>query len=70
MVNLNDIDEGERFRQDYGDLQALAEDISEKGLIQPLAVTPQQSFDKPYKLQAGGRRGEKVFFRQNLSNCD
>ena len=43
-----------RFRKDMGDLQGLAEDIDDLGLIQPVVVTPAN------KLVAGGRRIEAV----------
>jgi len=43
-----------RFRKDMGDLQGLADDIDDLGLIQPVVVTPAN------KLVAGGRRIEAV----------
>jgi ParB/RepB/Spo0J family partition protein len=49
-VPIGDIKVGTRFRQDYGDLERLAESIKRYGLIQPLAV------DAAYNLLAGGRR--------------
>ena len=49
-LNIDQIQVGERFREDYGNVEELAESIKEHGLIHPLAV------DKDYKLIAGGRR--------------
>jgi ParB family chromosome partitioning protein len=43
-----------RFRKDMGDLQGLADDIDDLGLIQPVVVTPAN------KLVSGGRRIEAV----------
>jgi DNA modification methylase len=57
VINLTDIEIGERYRKDYGDLQAFALDIKEKGLICPVAVSVQEKEGHPpYKLEAGGRR--------------
>lgn len=59
IVNLSDIYEGDRRREDYGDLQELASSIKSKGLIQPIAVGLPNGYittDKPYVLIAGGRR--------------
>lgn len=39
-----------RYREDFGDIESLADSIREKGLIQPITVTPE------FKLLAGGRR--------------
>ncbi len=55
VININQIERGERAREDYGDLNTLIEDIKLHGLIQPLAVAAQTG-EKPYKLLAGGRR--------------
>lgn len=49
-VKLETIVVGERFREDFGDLDELVISIREKGLIQPLSV------DSNMNLLAGGRR--------------
>lgn len=41
---------GERFRKDFGDLQALADSIKEIGLLQPIGI------DASYRLVFGERR--------------
>jgi len=41
---------GERYRKDYGDLDELAANIREKGILQPITV------DTNFNLLAGGRR--------------
>lgn len=59
VVPLNSIEEGLRFRQDYGDMTELVESIRANGLIHPIAVAhndPEGDPNKPYKLLAGGRR--------------
>lgn len=56
MVPLKEIEIGERFRKEYGDIKALGDDISNHGLIQPLAVAEQSGAERPYMLLAGGRR--------------
>jgi ParB family transcriptional regulator, chromosome partitioning protein len=53
-MRLDDIVIDGRFRKDMGDLQGLADDIDDIGLIQPVVVTPAN------KLIAGGRRVEAV----------
>lgn len=55
IVELADIEFGNRQREDYGDLAELAHSIKIKGIITPLAVKRQQG-EKPYLLIAGGRR--------------
>ncbi len=45
---------GTRYRQDLGDLTSLKESIKQKGLIQPITVTPNNG--GAYTLIAGGRR--------------
>jgi ParB/RepB/Spo0J family partition protein len=49
-IDLTIITVGERFREDYGDLDELIASIREKGIIQPLSV------DSNMNLLAGGRR--------------
>lgn len=60
VIHRNDIDFGDRRREDYGDLTQLANSIKEKGLIQPIAVwqrpEPIVDGERPYLLLAGGRR--------------
>lgn len=49
-VKLIDIIEGERAREEYGDLDELVESIKAKGIIQPITLSTE------LKLLAGGRR--------------
>lgn len=49
-IKVVDIKVGERFRQDYGDVEELAESIKEFGLLQPIVI------DDDNNLCAGGRR--------------
>ena len=49
-IKIADIIEGERFRDDYGDVEDLAEDIAVNGLYHPILV------NKEMRLLAGGRR--------------
>jgi site-specific DNA-methyltransferase (adenine-specific) len=61
-IPLDQIEVGERFRRELGDIAMLAHDITERGLISPVAVVAAQNFtgpretDRPYILLAGGRR--------------
>lgn len=56
-IALTDIEVGERFRKDYGNITELAMSIKKEGLIQPVAVKEQDNgSEKPYLLLAGGRR--------------
>jgi len=55
-IKLADIEVGERFRKDYGDLESLGKSIDEHGeLLQPLVVKETDVAGK-YLLLAGGRR--------------
>lgn len=54
VIDINQILVGERFRVDYGDIDALAASLKKEGIIQPLAVR-RLSEDK-FDLCAGGRR--------------
>lgn len=60
VVPVVAIDEGTRFREDYGSMAELIHSIKTHGIIQPLAVYERaQSGDEllqPYVLVAGGRR--------------
>ena len=49
-VDVVDIQIGDRFREEYGDLEALAISIKEHNILQPLTV------DEDLNLLAGGRR--------------
>jgi len=52
-INVSDISSGQRYREDYGDIHALAESIKTYGVIQPLAV---RKAADGIQLIAGGRR--------------
>lgn len=54
-VKLSEVEVSARFREEMGDIDGLADDISKKGIISPLAVMEQDG-EKPYLLLAGGRR--------------
>lgn len=53
-VALSDIEVGDRFRKEYGNITELAMSIKKEGLIQPLAV--KENEDGTFLLLAGGRR--------------
>ena len=56
-VEIAKIEIGDRFRKDYGDVAALAHNITKEGMIQPVAVCENPSdSEQPYRLVAGGRR--------------
>lgn len=61
-VALSDIEFGDRFREDYGNVEQLAFDIQKNGLINPIAIGMVDKVDMeldttcPYVLLAGGRR--------------
>lgn len=50
ILKIRDIKIGQRVRDEYGDMQALAESIQEHGLLHPIVV------DSDYNLIAGCRR--------------
>jgi hypothetical protein len=50
MVRVDDIKVGDRFRQDLGDIEGLAESIKRNGLLQPIGITSDN------KLVYGERR--------------
>jgi ParB family chromosome partitioning protein len=50
LVDINKIKVSDRIRKDFGNIQELADDIKENGLINPPVVTPE------YDLIAGERR--------------
>ena len=49
-AKLTEIIVGERFREDFGDIEELKNSIKEKGIIQPITI------DSNNNLLAGGRR--------------
>lgn len=53
MVSINDIEIGDRAREEMGDLESLEESMKESGLISPLAVMKNNN---NYFLLAGERR--------------
>lgn len=61
-IPIDQIDIGERFRKDYGDLNQFIYSINKNGLITALAVGVTETLkisskgSKPYTLLAGGRR--------------
>ncbi|CAI3019336.1 TPA: ParB N-terminal domain-containing protein [Staphylococcus aureus] len=61
LIDINKITVGKRIRKDYGDITSLADDIEDRGLINPPVVTPD------YELIAGERRlkaMKKLDYRQ------
>ena len=50
LVKVNEVRVGKRFREEFGEMEALAASIKEKGVVQPIAV------DGSLNLLAGGRR--------------
>ncbi|MDW4106538.1 ParB N-terminal domain-containing protein [Staphylococcus saprophyticus] len=50
LINIGKVTVGKRIRKDYGDILSLADDIEDRGLINPPVVTPD------YELIAGERR--------------
>ena len=54
VIQYEQIVEGTRFREDYGDLSDLVESFKQDGIIQPLAV--KRDGEGKFQLIAGGRR--------------
>lgn len=54
IIPISQIEVGDRFRIEYGDIDALAASLKKEGIIQPLAVR-RLDIDR-YDLCAGGRR--------------
>lgn len=54
LIDINKVTVGKRIRKDYGDITSLADDIQDRGLINPPVVTPD------YELIAGERRLEAM----------
>lgn len=50
MVELAKVHWDDRFRNDFGDIDGLTESVREKGLLQPITITPD------FRLLAGERR--------------
>ena len=64
-IDLRDIDFGDRARKTYKDLDVLARDFKEKGVISPIAVKrvlQVEEGQKPFFLLAGGRRYSAAVF--------
>ena len=56
-IRVDDIEFGDRFRKEYGDLKELAESIkSTGGLVSSFSVKILEGANKKYLLLAGGRR--------------
>ncbi len=56
-IKITDIEFGNRFRKEYGDLKELAESIkSTGGLVSSFSVKILENSDRKYLLLAGGRR--------------
>lgn len=55
VIDIKQITFGERFREEYGDLDVLAASLKKEGVIQPLAVRACTG-NEEYILLAGGRR--------------
>jgi DNA modification methylase len=58
IIPITTITVGKRFRENYGDVEQLAESIRSKGLITPLAVSSYLNGEgtRVFNLLAGGRR--------------
>lgn len=59
IIPIADIEFGERFRKDYGNLKELIQSFKDNEIIQPLAVMKKQEVtdhELSYTLLAGGRR--------------
>jgi len=62
-VLMRDIEVGERFRKDLGDIESLVQSIKKDGLIQPISIAVNKpGAEKPYLLVAGGRRFKALEF--------
>lgn len=55
-IKLTDIERGNRFREDYGDLSEFIRSIQKHGQITPIAVSNNPAGSPPYLLACGGRR--------------
>ena len=54
-LHINRVKIKDRFREDLGDIEGLAEAIKEKGVLQPITVAFNNK-TRSYQLLAGGRR--------------
>lgn len=54
-INVDEIEIGDRARQEMGDLSELEDSMKEIGMAQPICVKKHEG-DKPYLLLGGGRR--------------
>ena len=61
-IELQCIEFGDRARKSYKDLDVLAKDFQEKGIISPIAVKRTSIAEKPFMLLAGGRRYSAAVF--------
>jgi ParB/RepB/Spo0J family partition protein len=68
FIKLDDITFGDRRREDYGEVDALAKSIAERGLIHPIAIQSNDG-NPPYLLAAGGRRflAHKLLGRETIA---
>ena len=66
-IAISEIEVGERFRKDLGDISALADSIRKDGLIQPIAVCNNEG-EMPYRLIAGGRRFSAIIHIAQKNN--
>ena len=63
---VSSIEFTDRARENYKDLDVLAKDIEEKGVIQPIAVMRnKEGAENPFKLLAGGRRFSAVVLSES-----
>ena len=70
-VKMGDIEIGDRFRKDMGDIEALAQSISKDGLIQPIAIARNTTDgERPFKLITGGRRYKALEFINTREDID
>ncbi len=56
LISVNKIDLGNRAREDYKDLDSLAQSINDRELINPIAISIHPDIKDRYLLAAGGRR--------------
>ena len=66
-IELQCIEFGDRARKNYKDLDVLAKDFKEKGVISPIAVKRTSLEEKPFLLLAGGRRYSAAVFGELTS---
>lgn len=55
-INIDQIDEGKRARQQFENIQELCDSIKEVGLVSPISVVKQDNDEQPFLLLHGGRR--------------